>query len=151
MSYELSRRRKAEKAILAAFSTFAGTSITGVQTMTARNKTDLAPVSIRVHCNSQEPQQDESETIYAVEVSGTIIVTTSVDDDTISRIEELEGIAENFVEIETDEILVLLNAAGTAQGVSFLEWQPASAEDGVIDELRRYVSRYGFKAEVNHI
>ncbi len=145
----ISRKRKAEKAILDAFVEWAGEAIDGVQVITGRNISDLETTQIRIHCNGQEPLEDISEHVTRVQVEGMFIVQQSVDDNTINKIEEVEALVESFIEMTTPELLALINAETDA--IEVTDIQPGRADDGIDNDLRRYLSTYTFTAFVKTI
>jgi hypothetical protein len=145
----ISRKRKLEKAVLDAFVEWTGAAIDGVQVITGRNISDLETTQIRIHCNGQEPLEDISEYVTRVQVEGMFIVQQSVDDNTINKIEEVEAIVESFIEMTTPELLALINAETDAIDVTDI--QPGRADDGIDNDLRRYLSTYTFTAFVKTI
>lgn len=147
----ISRKRKAERAILTAFNTWAGTNITGVQTLRGRDITDLTIASIRCHVFGQEPLEDISEIVTRVSVEGMLFTSVSVDDLTLTENEAIEAVAETFVEMQTADLLTLLNAQGTPLNIQFTDWQPDRSEDGIDLERRRYESKYTFSAYVRDL
>lgn len=144
-----SRKRKAETAIRNAFVAWADTAIDGVHVITGRSIADLDPVNVRIHCPNQNPLEGFDEISTRVEVSGSIVVTQSFDEQDLTQIEDLEALAETFIEMDTATLLGLLNAEAT--DIQFTDFQPDSAEDGINPDFRQFVSRYSFSAYVRDI
>ncbi len=145
----ISRRRKLEKAVLDAFVEWADDAIDGVQVITGRNISDLETTQIRIHCNGQEPLEDMTEYVTRVQADGMFIVQQSVDDNTINKIEEVEALVESFIEMTTPELLALINAE--TEEIDVTDIQPVRADDGIDNDLRRYLSTYTFTAFVRTI
>ena len=145
-----SRKRELEKAVLAAFIEWAGADLPAtVNTYTSRQKRDNGPAQVVVSCNQQQPDQGIDEYVYRVQASGAIICTALVDDGAPVKIEQLEVLAENFIEMTTTELLTLINAE--TETIEVTDIQPDQSEDGLDGDLQRYIARYGFTAFVKTI
>jgi len=143
----ISRKRESEKAILAAFLAWAGSpAMEGVNTYTSRQKRDNEAPQISVTCSKQGPLEGEEEYVTRLRVEGAITCAVLVDNQTPVRIEALEVLAENFVEMETDALLALINAE--SETVIFTDFQPGEYEDGFDSDTARYLARYTFSAFV---
>jgi hypothetical protein len=142
----ISRKRELEKAIAAALQNWAGDGMPAATVYTSRQKRDNGGSQIIVSCNSQEPLEGIDEYVTRVQVSGAIICTALVDDGLPSAIEELEILAENFVEMQTTDLLTKINAE--TETITVTDFQPDQSEDGHDGDLQRYIARYSFTAFV---
>lgn len=145
-----SRKRKLETVLKETLQEQFPEGLDGVQIITGRNIDEQGKTHIRIHCDSSEPTTDENETLVGFKVSGMIAVYTAVDDTTRAQHDVLEGIIEAFCEQETDSFVSILNQQESVAEFGVWEFQPEGSEDGLDEDLRRYISTYRFSAVVHH-
>jgi hypothetical protein len=145
----ISRKRKVEAAVKAAFADYASAVLTGVQVATSRRVQELDSATVQVVCNKQSPDGTLDAYNVFVEVEGAIVCSAIITNAAPTQIESLELYAENFLELETPALLALINAEST--DIEVLDIQPGEAEDGVDTETNRYISRYTFSARVKDL
>ena len=142
----ISRKRELEKAIAAALQNWAGDGMPNAQVYTSRQKHENGVAQIIVTCNTQQPLEGIEEYVTRVQVSGAIVCNALVDNGTAAAIEELEILAENFVEMETSNLLTKINAE--TETITVTDFQPDQSDDGHDGDLQRYIARYSFTAFV---
>jgi hypothetical protein len=142
----ISRKRELERAILAAFTDFAGTALTGVNTYNSRQRHAQADAFVMITCPRQSPLEGMDEIATRMTVEGAIVCSALVTNQAATAIEALEIQAENFIEQKTSDLLADINAETSA--IEVTDIQPGECEDGYDEEGKRYLSRYSFTAYV---
>jgi len=145
-----SRKRKLETVLKNALLSQYSEGIGETQIVIGRENTEHEKTVIQIHCDSSEPTEDETETLTGFTVGGMISVLTSIDDKARDEHDRLEGIIEAFVEQETESFVSFLNQQDDVAQFGVWEFQPEGSEDGIQEDLRRYISTYRFNAVVQH-
>ncbi|GEM_PF-4864031 len=147
----ISRKRELEKTVRTAFENFAADNgdLTGVNVYISRQKRDNDDPYVQVICSAQRSLDDIDTYGSRMMVEGAIICTAPATDDP-TTIEDLEILAENFVEIEESQMLsIWLNGETTA--IEITGWQPEDNEDGYDADTKRYIARHQFSAYVRDL
>lgn len=145
----ISRKREVEKAIEAAFKTFAGAALAGVQVATSRRTQELDNATVQIVCNRQSADGDLTAYTEFMGVDGAIVCSALITNTAATVIEALEIEAENFIEQDTQTLLDAINAESAT--IELTDIHPGEYEDGVESELNRYIARYNFSANVRDL
>ena len=145
----ISRKRELEKAIKAALETFAGSSLDGVQVITARAAQELDNATVQILCNRQTPDGSLEDYNVFTTIEGAIVCSALITNTAPTIIELLEIQAENFIEQPTQTLIDAINAESLT--IQVQDIQPGESEDGSNEETNRYIARYTFSANVRDL